>query len=159
MFRKFIVITKYLCFAALAAAALFIGVSAGGLTLALPDGSIALNCSIERDGQMMYLAGDTYALSKIADLSIESGSKIRYRISEAFAAYECDWASLSDSERAKAAKLMAEDAKEHRLYCAQVETDAYGRGCFDCLAPGLYLISRIKAAQENDCLLYTSRCV
>lgn len=90
-------------------------------------GSIELSCGAEHAGEHVALAGDGYALTKVASAEVDGASaSVAYVTEEAFSGVDRNWAAL-DGAGLRAA----------------------GKAVFSSLEPGLYLISRFEVAPAN----------
>lgn len=114
-------------------------------------GSLQLNCTVERDGQMVCLTGDEFVLVQIAQAevrSVDGTASVAYQTCPEYAAYDCVWSALTASELRAKAKLLAEEAQLQEPFSVGI-TDAQGLVIFEALPPGLYLVMRDKIASEN----------
>lgn len=118
---------------------------------AAPCGSIVLSCSVERDGVETALAGDSYALTKVASATVDSASgSMSYAVDAAFAALDRDWASLDAAGLRAASREVAVYAEKQGIApMLTARSDASGRVTFAPLEAGLYLIVRFDSASEN----------
>lgn len=120
------------------------------------SGSIRLNCHVQSGGATLPLAGDTYAIVAIADISVEgqgASAKLTYQTKADFAAFACDWAGLTGSDRQAMALQLEAHARDNGLFAGAQTTDAKGQATFEGLAAGLYLVSRVQAAPANAAYL------
>lgn len=125
-------------------------------TFAAEDtGSIRLVCKGKQNEQVVYLAGDTYALVQVAHGQVDhANGTIHYTTCEDYAEYDCDWASLSASQSRDKAKELAEVATRRGEYDVTGVTDAQGVVVFDGLSAGLYLLLRIDVNAANADFLF-----
>lgn len=100
----------------------------------------------EDDGTTRYLAGDTYALTLIADKTVDAATlDVTYTVVDAYRAYDCDWDAATASDRLALAKKLAKVAVPEKTGV----TDHNGKLTFGGLKPGLYLVVRCDAAEET----------
>lgn len=126
------------------------------LTFSLPsaamaaevEGSLQLDCTIERDEKEVCLAGDEYTLVKIAQAQVD-GDSINYQICPDYAEYDCRWTTLNASQLREKAKELETVARQRGDVAATGITDAKGTVLFAHLTPGLYLVMRTGIAKEN----------
>ncbi len=119
-------------------------VFAGGLS-----GTIQLNCSIEQDGSVIDLSGDTYAVVQIAAAKEIHSDVIEYQTCEAFSQFDCDWNSLADREKREKANVLQKHAEQQNMLTDKKVTDSNGMVQFSSLTPGLYLVVRTACAEKN----------
>lgn len=101
----------------------------------------------EDDGTTRYLAGDTYALTLIADKTVDASTlDVTYTVVDAYRAYDCDWNAATASDKLALAKKLAKVAVPDKTGV----TDHNGKLTFGGLKPGLYLVVRCDAAEENE---------
>ena len=101
----------------------------------------------EDDGTTRYLAGDTYALTLIADKTVDAATlDVTYTVVDAYRAYDCDWNAATASDKLALAKKLAKVAVPDKTGV----TDHNGKLTFGGLKPGLYLVVRCDAAEENE---------
>lgn len=116
------------------------------------EGSILLRCAVERDGRMVYLGGDEFALFQIARAEkADDGdsSYMSYRTLPDFADFDCDWGSLRAEEAQQKAEALAASIDMTENALALGVTDSAGETLFDRLEPGVYFILRMKIAEVN----------
>ena len=119
-------------------------------------GSLRLDCHVVSNNRSIPLAGDTYAIVKVADITVGSGdpAQLQYATVPAFeeAGYgDDDWATLEDEERQEAAgKLAAIAQGDPNLIQYTETTDALGSLLFSPLETGLYLVLRTQSAPANQ---------
>lgn len=116
------------------------------------SGSILLDCHVQAGGETLPLAGDTYAIVQIADITVEGqggAGDLTYQTWPDFTGFACDWSALTGSDRQAKALQLEAYAKEKKLFTAAKTTDAKGQAAFTDLSTGLYLVSRIQAAPAN----------
>lgn len=116
---------------------------------AAPQGSLALECSVDRDGVSTLLAGDTYELVFVATAEVDAQG-IRYTACEPFESLTYDWASLDAAglrDAAAAAAAVAADGDAAPV--ATVTTNAAGRALAPSLHAGIYLVRRTQVASAN----------
>lgn len=114
-----------------------------------PVGSLTLRCTVKKGGKTIPLAGDTYALVRIADARVTGGG-IVYTVRPEYKAFDCDWASLPTSQLRTKARALWEEARKHPGDWTTGVTDREGTARFEGLAPGLYLVDRTAAAAQNS---------
>ena len=129
--------------------------SARPATAAPVGGSLTLHASSERDGAAMVLAGDTYALARVATVDLtydEAGApQLTYAITPAFAAADHDWGTLDAEGWRAAAHELDTLAQEQGLYTdGAAVADANGYASFGWLEGGLYLAARTQVAAGNE---------
>ena len=112
---------------------------------------LTLNCSVKENGTDRAVAGDEFAVVKIADCVVtdtETTAILSYATDERFADFDCDWAELSSAEmRKKADELCAAVSEGDR---ADIQTtDSKGKASFELSEPGLYLVVRTKAGDTG----------
>ena len=132
------------------AAALLVTLAAAGRPLVASAASVAsitLDCRVNG----VPLAGDTYGLVCLADVTYDasSGTITSYATREAFAPFDYDWSNMKSSELDEAAKFLASHAGEKSLYERTAVSGSSGSVGFWGLDPGLYLVARIAAADAN----------
>ena len=110
--------------------------------------SIALDAHYhEDDGTTRYLAGDTYALTLIADKTVDAATlDVTYTVVDAYRAYDCDWDAATASDKLALAKKLAKVAVPDKTGV----TDRNGKLTFGGLKPGLYLVVRCDVAEGNE---------
>lgn len=119
---------------------------------ALPlTGSLQLNCHVNVDGRTIPLADDTYAIVKIAQITVhEEPAELIYKTTPDFGRFDYDWAVLDDEARSQAAEELAAYAQENPALLTQTETtDKNGTLLFSPLDPGLYLVVRTQVNVAN----------
>lgn len=127
----------------------------GGLqqpVYALPlTGSLRLNCHVNVDDRSIPLADDTYAIVKIAQITVqEEPAELIYKTMPDFVHFDYDWANLDDKARRQAAGELAEYTQENPALLTQTETtDKNGELLFSPLEPGLYLVVRTQVNVAN----------
>ena len=114
-------------------------------------GSLQLDCHVNVDGRSIPLANDTYAIVKIADITVqESLAILTYKTTEQFSSFQYDWANLDDNARRQAAQELAAFAQEQpELLSTTKITDRNGELTFSQLEPALYLMVRTKVDVAN----------
>lgn len=114
-------------------------------------GSIELSCGAEHAGEHVALAGDGYALTKVASAEVDGASaSVAYVIEEAFSGVDRNWAALDGAGLRAAAHEVFAHAEKHGVKPqATAHADAAGKAVFSSLEPGLYLISRFEVAPAN----------
>lgn len=115
-------------------------------------GSLRLNCHVSIDNRKIPLAGDTYAIVKVADADVQTGSspQLHYETEKDFAQFSYNWAELADEERREAAQTLADYAEKNSGLLTKVETtDANGTLMFSPLEAGMYLVVRTQVALAN----------
>lgn len=101
----------------------------------------------EDDGTTRYLAGDTYALTLIADKTVDAATlDVTYTVVDAYSAYDCDWDAATASDKLALAKKLAKVAVPDKTGV----TDRNGKLTFGGLKPGLYLVVRCDVAEGNE---------
>lgn len=115
------------------------------------SGSIELSCGIERAGEHVALAGDGYALTKVASAEVDGASaSVAYATEEAFSSVDRNWAALDGAGLRAAAHEVFAHAEKHGVKPqATAHADAAGKAVFSSLEPGLYLIIRSEVAPAN----------
>lgn len=116
------------------------------------SGSILLDCHVQAGGETLPLAGDTYAIVQIADITVEGqggAGDLTYQTRADFTGFACDWSALTGSDRQAKALQLEAYAKEKKLFTAAKTTDAKGQAAFTGLSTGLYLVSRVQVAPAN----------
>lgn len=115
------------------------------------SGSIELSCGIERAGEHVALAGDGYALTKVASAEVDGASaSVAYATEEAFSSADRNWAALDGAGLRAAAHEVFAHAEKHGVKPqATAHADAAGKAVFSSLEPGLYLISRFEVVPAN----------
>lgn len=119
--------------------------------LAAPLGSIELTCTVDRGGSKVPLAGDGYALTKVASAEVfEDTASAVYTIEEAFRAVDRDWLALDGAGLRAAAREVADHAAKQGIEPLRKDrTGPDGKVTFGSLAPGIYLIERYDVASAN----------
>lgn len=119
--------------------------------LAAPLGSIELTCTADRGGSKVPLAGDGYALTKVASAQVfEDTASAVYTIEEAFRAVDRDWLALDGAGLRTAAHEVADHAAEQGIEPLRKDhTGPDGKVTFTALEPGIYLIERYDVASAN----------
>ena len=115
-------------------------------------GSLRLNCHVSIDNRKIPLAGDTYAIVKVADVDVQTGNlpQLHYETEKDFAQFSYNWADLADEERREAAQTLADYAEKNSGLLTKVETtDANGTLMFSPLEAGMYLVVRTQVALAN----------
>ena len=114
-------------------------------------GSIELSCGAEHAGEHVALAGDGYALTKVASAEVDGASaSVAYATEEAFSSVDRNWAALDGAGLRAAAHEVFAHAEKHGVKPqATAHADAAGKAVFSSLEPGLYLISRFEVAPAN----------
>lgn len=114
-------------------------------------GSLQLDCHVNVDDRSIPLANDTYAIVKIADITVqESPAALTYQTTEEFSDFQYDWANLDDDARRQAAQELAAFAKEQpELLSTTKITDRNGDLTFSQLEPALYLVVRTQVDVAN----------
>ena len=114
-------------------------------------GSIELSCGAEHAGEHVALAGDGYALTKVASAEVDGASaSVTYATEEAFSGVDRNWAALDGAGLRAAAHEVFAHAEKHGVKPqATAHADAAGKAVFSSLEPGLYLISRFEVAPAN----------
>lgn len=116
---------------------------------AAPAGSITLECSVERDGVDVPLAGDRYEAVLVARASID-GDGVRHETLDVFASADCAWAELDAGglrDKAREVHDLAVDAAVEPV--GTLGTNASGVGAVYGLEPGIYLLYRTETAPAN----------
>ena len=127
-----------------------------GASAAEKTGSIRLVCHGKKGDKPVCLTGDTYALVRVADAHADrTAGTVRYTTCGGFAAYDCDWASLTASQRKTRAAEIAPAAVRRGQFDASGVTDAQGQVLFEDLSPGLYLLLRVKVKDANADYLFS----
>ena len=120
-------------------------------------GTLTLHCHYGSGAGAVPLAGDTYALVAVADAAVDEDGSLLYTTRPEFAAWDCDWAGLTASQRHDAALqlqdavLQLQDAVQDALpeSTPTGTTDANGDLTLRGLEPALYLVLRTSAAPGN----------
>lgn len=114
-------------------------------------GSIGLTCTVDRGGSKVPLAGDGYALTKVASATVDSATaSVEYVTEEAFSALDRDWAALDAAGlRAMAREVAAYAEKQGIDPMRTARSDVSGHVTFGSLETGLYLIVRYDPAHAN----------
>lgn len=114
-------------------------------------GSLQLDCHVNVDDRSIPLANDTYAIVKIADITVqENPAALTYQTTEEFSDFQYDWANLDDDARRQAAQELAAFAKEQpELLSTTKITDRNGDLTFSQLEPALYLVVRTQVDVAN----------
>lgn len=116
---------------------------------AAPAGSITLECSVERDGVDIPLAGDRYEAVLVARASID-GDGVRYEALDAFSSADCAWAELdAGGLRDKAREVYGLAVNVGADAVGTLSTNASGVGAVYGLEPGIYLLYRAETAPVN----------
>ena len=115
------------------------------------SGSIELSCGAEHAGEHVALAGDGYALTKVASAEVDGASaSVAYATEEAFSSVDRNWAALDGAGLRAAAHEVFAHAEKHGVKPqATAHADAAGKAVFSSLEPGLYLISRFEVVPAN----------
>ena len=113
--------------------------------------SIELSCGAEHAGEHVALAGDGYALTKVASAEVDGASaSVAYATEEAFSSVDRNWAALDGAGLRAAAHEVFAHAEKHGVKPqATAHADAAGKAVFSSLKPGLYLISRFEVVPAN----------
>lgn len=112
-------------------------------------GSLSLAC-VARDGESeIALAGDEYAVVRVASAEVAAAGVSSYETLAEFADFDCDWASLSSTELSRKADVMQSFAYAAGLLDERSVSDSQGRAMFSDLDPGLYLVCRTKIDKAN----------
>lgn len=114
-------------------------------------GSIELTCTVDRGGSKVPLAGDGYALTKVASAKVfEDTASAVYTIEEAFHAVDRDWLALDGAGLRAAAREVADHAAKQGIEPLRKDrTGPDGKVMFAALEPGIYLIERYDVASAN----------
>lgn len=116
---------------------------------AAPQGSLALECSVDRKGVPTPLAGDTYELVLVATAEADAQG-IRYTACVPFESLTYDWASLDAAglrDAAAAAETIAADGDAAPV--ATVAANATGQALAPSLRAGIYLVRRVQVVSAN----------
>lgn len=119
--------------------------------VAAPCGSIAIEAACWQGGTAVPVSGDTWRLAQVASAQFsDDGDELSYATTEAFAAFDYDWASLDASGLREAARDLGAYARDHDLLTDGASvTNESGRAIFCGLAPGLYVAVRTDVASAN----------
>lgn len=114
-------------------------------------GSIGLTCTVDRGGSKVPLAGDGYALTKVASATVDPASaSVAYATEDAFKGVDRDWAVLDAAGlRAMGREVAAYAEKQGIDPLRTARSDASGHVTFGSLETGLYLIVRYDLAPAN----------
>ena len=113
-------------------------------------GAITIESVWDQNGVAAPLAGDTYAIARVAAGTLdEHGALTGLATEEAFSRFDADWMRLTPSRLNELAKDIGAYAERHRLHTATAVSDASGDAVFTGLEPGLYEISRVSPAEAN----------
>ena len=113
-------------------------------------GSLRLDCHINVDGRSIPLADDTYAIVKIADITV-GATQLTYQVTQDFEDFSYEWDKLGNEARHQVALELETYVKEHPHLLTRTETtDEDGIVCFAQLEPALYLVSRIQVDVVNQ---------
>ena len=114
-------------------------------------GSIGLTCTVDRGGSKVPLAGDGYALTKVASATVDPASaSVAYATEDAFKGIDRDWAALDAAGlRAMGREVAAYAEKQGIDPLRTARSDASGHVTFGSLETGLYLIVRYDLAPAN----------
>lgn len=117
---------------------------------AQPTGSITLHCVFHDQKQDVIFAGDTYALAKVADATLDPNTNtLSYETTAAFSSYACDWHACTSSQLRAKAYSLKQFVQQESVPVQTGLTDAAGEVCFSGLTPGLYLLYRTEARGKN----------
>lgn len=113
--------------------------------------SLTLNCMVKENEENKALAGDTFAIVKLADCAVtekDNNHILKYSTVKRFSDYDCEWEKLSASQlRDKAAEIaLMINSKD---YVDIKTTDKQGHACFNLKETGLYLVVRTKTANSD----------
>ena len=114
-------------------------------------GDLRLDCHVNVDDRSIPLANDTYAVVKIADITVEEDPvRFTYQAAQGFQDFSYRWGELDDQDRRQAALELEAYVKEHpELVTRTGTTDQDGALSFSRLEPALYLVSRIQVDAAN----------
>ena len=115
-------------------------------------GSLRLDCHVNVDDRKIPLADDTYAIVKIADITVEGNPiELTYQVTQDFKDFSYEWDKLDNEARRQAALELETYVKEHpQLITRTGVTDEDGVVGFSKLEPALYLVSRIQVDVANQ---------
>ncbi len=116
--------------------------------------TLTLNCSVKENNKDRAVSGDTFAIVKIADVSLtksENDYNLSYKTLQRFKDFDCPWTKLSSSDMRVKSNKLAENVTK-RDYVDIKTTDKNGRARFNLKENGLYLVIRIKT--ENAKVTY-----
>lgn len=147
-----LVLAVFACAGMLAAAAVAPRVAA-----ATPRGSVSLSVVAEDVRGSHQLAGDTFSLVQVATAQVYQGGDgqsagVAYTMAAGFERYDRDWASLSASDVAAAARELAQIARDAGSLDAGVSQrvpEGARTLTFSGLDSGLYLVVRTGVADAN----------
>lgn len=114
-------------------------------------GSLTLDCTVAEGQTRTAVAGDTFALVKVADGMVnefDNTYDLSYSVTERFADYDCNWNALSASQLHEKAKAIAGNVNAQD-YVDIKTTDSRGKAVFELAEAGLYLVVRT-ATQNAD---------
>lgn len=114
-------------------------------------GSITIDARWDRESaNPVPLAGDTYAIARIASADIDAnGSITAYHTLDRFAEYDRAWGSLTASGANDAAKQLATFVGAQDQYDAARTVNESGFVTFSGLEAGVYLVTRTGIADAN----------
>lgn len=115
------------------------------------DCSLTLNCVLNTDEGEEPIVGSEFAAVKIADVLITEYNEecmLKYRITERFKEFDCNWNDLSFSELHKKAKAAASQVTDDDIICRQV-TDHNGKVKLSVQQTGFYLIICTNPVRED----------
>ena len=95
------------------------------------------------------IAGDTFAIQKIASASI-SGLDITYEIEDDYINYDCDWLSLNTSQLKEKTKELETVSRNNQNYTATGKINESGVCVFTGLEHGLYLVYRLEGNEDHS---------
>lgn len=132
-------------------------VAAPQTAAAAPKGSISLSVVTQDSNGSHQLAGDTFTLVQVATTQVHDGGSgqstgVTYTMLAGFERYDSDWASLSASDVAAAAKNLAQAAFDAGALDAGVPRkvpEGARTLTFSGLDSGLYLVVRTGVADAN----------
>lgn len=138
------------CFLALVAV-LLLGIVPHPVYAQQPAGSLRLDCHVKVDGRTIPLADDTYAIVKIADITLQGDpATLHYQAAKEFQDFPYTWDNLTDETRRQAARELEAYTRENPALLTHTQmTDEDGVVVFSPLEPGLYLVTRTQVDVAN----------
>lgn len=127
--------------------------AAVALVCALPAWALDVRGECVRDGQHVQLAGDTYAIARIADATVHydgTMARLTYTTCSPFLEFDASWEYLTASQLHDAAQQLTQFVSQNNLYDRRVVSDAEGVASFPSVSDGLYLVVRESVAPANQ---------
>ncbi|SHJ28835.1 pilin N-terminal domain-containing protein [Hespellia stercorisuis] len=113
------------------------------------SGSITVEAKTSRNEQTIYLSGDTFAVTQIADAQVLENGGIVYTTREKFSQFETSWDEKNASQLNTLASQLETYINQNHLEEFTQVTASDGTALFQNLNTGIYLVFRQKADEAN----------